>query len=302
MLLNIPATINSQMETFLSFMRDVKKSSSNTLQAYVRDLDRFSAFCSAIGLNSFTEVEKDHVNDYKEYMHEQGFSTSSVSRALSAVRSLLQHLITLGEMESNPAREIHNDKTYKKIPIVLTNDEVDRLLSQPSGKDAKGIRDRAMLELLYATGIKASELIEMNINDVNIQLSIVKCTKGGKERIIPLYPLAVKHLADYINGARKLLVLTPDESALFVNVSGERMTRQGLWKILKTYASEAKILNEITPHTLRHSFAAHLLQNGADIHEIQEILGHSDISSTQRYAQCLKMYHKRSYVKYHPRA
>lgn len=302
MLLDISETITNQKDNFISYMRDTKKSSPNTLQAYIRDLDRFSAFCTAIGLKSFTEVEKDHVNDYKGYMNEEGFSASTVSRALSAVRSLLQHLISLGEMDHNPAREIHNDKSFKTTPVVLTNNEIERLLSQPSGKDAKSIRDRAMMELLYATGIKASELIEMNVTDVNIQLSFVKCAKGGKERIIPLYPLAVKNLAEYINGARKLLILTPDEPALFVNVSGERMTRQGLWKILKTYASEAQILTAITPHTLRHSFAAHLLQNGADIHEIQEILGHSDISSTQRYAQYLKVYHKKRYMKYHPRA
>lgn len=294
--------IKEQQNTFITYMRDVKKSSPNTVQAYVRDLDRFAAFCTTIGLSSFTELVKEHVNDYKEYLNESGFSSSSVSRSLSAVRSLLQHMISLGEIDYNPAREVHNDKNHISVPRVLTNAEVERLLSQPSGKDAKSIRDKAMMELLYATGIKASELIDLNISDVNLSLSIIKCSKGDKERHIPLYPLAVKNLADYINGARKLLILTPDENALFVNVSGERMTRQGLWKILKTYAAEANIINEITPHSLRHSFAAHLLQNGADIHEIQEVLGHSDISSTQRYAQRLKVYHKRRYMKYHPRA
>ena len=298
----VTASITTQQNDFITYMRDTKKSSPNTIQAYLRDLDRFAAFCTAIGISSFCDVIKEHVNDYKLYLNERGFSPASVSRSLSAVRSLLQYMLSQGEIDHNPAREIHNDKSNLSTPRVLTNAEVERLLSQPSGKDAKSIRDKAMMELLYATGIKASELVELNIGDVNLSLSIIKCSKGDKERHIPLYPLAVKNLAEYINGARKLLVLTPDESALFVNISGERMTRQGLWKILKTYAAEANILNEITPHSLRHSFAAHLLQNGADIHEIQEVLGHSDISSTQRYAQRLKVYHKRRYMKYHPRA
>lgn len=302
MLIEIPDTIKNQKENFISYVRDTKKASNNTIQAYIRDTDRFAAFCSVIGLNSFTDVKTEHVNDYKEYMHDQGFSAASVSRALSAIRGLYQYFISLEKMDHNPAREIHNDKPKKATPVVLSIEEIERLLSQPSGKDAKSIRDKAILELLYATGIKASELIEMNVTDVNVPLSIVKCKKSGKERIIPLYPLAVKNLSEYINGARKLLVLSPDETALFVNVSGDRLTRQGLWKILKTYASSANIMTLITPHTLRHSFAAHLLQNGADIHEIQEILGHSDISSTQRYAKNLKIYHKRKYMRYHPRA
>jgi len=159
-----------------------------------------------------------------------------------------------------------------------------------------------MLELLYATGIKVTELINLNLDDVNIQLSFVRCGCESKERFIPLYPIAVKSLINYIDKSRKLLVLHIDEPALFVNIAGERMTRQGFWKILKNYAASAKIFKDITPHTLRHSFAAHLLENGADIHDIKEILGHSDISSTQRYAQFLKNKMKNSYMKYHPRA
>lgn len=302
MLIDIPDSLQIHLDNFIDYLRDKKNSSPNTLQAYLRDINRFASFCTYIGITSFKSINSVHVEDYKAYLNEERFSSATVSRSLSAVRSLMQFLISDGVLDSNPAREIHNDKPSKDAPVVLTNEEVERLLSQPSTKDAKGIRDRAMLELLYATGIKASELIGMNLSDVNLSLSFVKCSNGGKERIIPLYPLAVKSLAEYINGARKLLVLTPDEQALFVNVSGERMTRQGLWKIIKTHASDAKITKKITPHTLRHSFAVHLLTNGADIHEIQEILGHSDISSTQRYAQSFKIYHRRRYVKYHPRA
>jgi len=298
----IVSELNVQQTEFIEYMRDIKKSSNNTVQAYIRDLDRFCSFSEMVGLTSYIDVTKDHVDAYKAFLNKEGYSPASVSRSLSAVRSLLQYLVTRGDIPYNPAREIHNEKSYRCGTTILTGKEIEKLLAQPSGKDPKSIRDKAMLELLYATGLKASELIDMNINDINLQLSIVRCVKGNKERIIPIYPLAVKSLAEYINGARKLLILTPDEEALFVNVSGERMTRQGLWKIIKIYAYDAQIFTPITPHTLRHSFAAHLLQNGADIHDIQEILGHSDISSTQRYAQFLKTYHQKNYIKYHPRA
>lgn len=303
MIANVTADIlQTQIEEFISYLRDTKKSSDNTLQAYIRDLDKFYVFVIESGLSNLTDVDKELVGEFKTKLRRSGLSSSTVSRTLSAVRSMMQYFVSLDILSYNPAREIHNDRSRKKIPRVLTSKEVEKLLSQPSGKDHKSVRDKAMLELLYATGIKASELIELDVSDVNLQLSIIRCTKGDKERVIPLYPIATKSLSEYINSARKMLVLNPDEKALFVNVSGDRMTRQGLWKILKVYASEAEIYSDITPHTLRHSFAAHLLENGADIHDIQEILGHSDISSTQRYAQFLKDYHRKNYMKFHPRA
>lgn len=301
----VTATANMlqiQLDEFISYLKETKKASANTLQAYIRDLNKFAQYISCLGVGSFAEISKNDVNDFKAQLKESGLSSATVSRTLSAVRSMMQYFVSLNVIDHNPAREIHNDKARKNAPVVLSNREIEKLLAQPSGKDYKSIRDKAMLELLYATGIKATELIEMNITDVNLQLSIIKCTKGEKERVIPLYPIAAKSLAEYINTARKMLILDKNEKALFVNVSGERMTRQGLWKILKVYAYEAEIYTDITPHTLRHSFAAHLLENGADIHDIQEILGHSDISSTQRYAQFLKDYHKKSYMKFHPRA
>lgn len=291
-----------QLDEYIEYLKDTKKASNNTLQAYVRDLDKFYIYVSELGLSTFADVDKELVDGFKSMLNKNGLSSSTVSRSLSAVRSLMQYFVSLELLSFNPAREIHNDKARKKAPVVLTSREIEALLAQPSGKDHKSVRDKAMLELLYATGIKATELIELDLSDVNLQLSIIKCTHGQKERIIPLYPIAAKCLAEYINSARRMLVLNPEEKALFVNVAGERMTRQGLWKILKVYAHEANIYHEITPHTLRHSFAAHLLENGADIHDIQEILGHSDISSTQRYAQFLKDYHKKSYMKFHPRA
>ena len=294
--------LTATRDRFIEFLKETKKSSQNTLLAYVRDIDKFYNYARLVGIKEFAHISKETVEEYKRYLGTSGLSAPSVSRALSALRGLLQYLVSLGNIDSNPAKEIHNDKTRKTPPSILTNKEIETLLSQPNGKDAKSLRDKAMLELLYATGIKVSELIDLDLSDINLQLSIVRCVKGDKERVIPLYPLAAKAISDYIQNARMLLVFKQDEQALFVNVSGERMTRQGLWKIIKGYAESAKIHSTITPHTLRHSFAAHLLQNGADIHDIQEILGHTDISSTQRYAQFLKDYHKKNYMKFHPRA
>lgn len=267
-----------------------------------RDMQKFFDYAEEFGIASFDRVTAADVSSYKQYLLRRGLSASSVSRSLSALRGLYQYLISVGATDHNPAREIPNDKVAKKGPQVLTNKEIELLLSQPSPNDLKGIRDKAMLELLYATGIKVSELVSLDVDDVNLSLSFIKCGNGGKERFIPVYPLALKALTNYLEFSRRLLVVHPDERALFVNVNGDRMTRQGFWKLLKQYAESAKIYKDITPHTLRHSFAAHLLENGADIHDIKEILGHADISSTQRYAQFLKDKMKNSYMKFHPRA
>ncbi len=294
--------MTSQYTEYIDYLKNVKKSSDNTLQAYVRDLKKFLDYAYAEKIKDFTVVNTDTVADYKEHLNSLGLSPASVSRSLSALRSLFQYLISNGVVEHNPAREIPNDKLEKKGPQVLTVKEIEKLLAQPDTNDVKGKRDKAMLELLYATGIKVSELVALDIDDINLQLSFVRCGTGDKERFVPLYPLALRAVSAYLDTARKLLVMHPDERALFVNVQGERMTRQGFWKILKSYAESAKIQKDITPHTLRHSFAAHLLENGADIHEIQEILGHSDISSTMRYAQLIKNKINNGYIKFHPRA
>lgn len=289
-------------DKFISYLCDVKKSSQNTLDAYRRDLGSFLKYAEREFINSFSDVTVESVEGYKQYLTQKGLSSSSTSRSLSALRSLFQYLIMESIADSNPAREIPNDKYEKKGPQVLTNKEIEILLSQPSLDDTKGIRDKAMLEVLYATGIKVSELISLDVDDVNLNMSFIRCAKNDRERFIPMYPIAVKSLSNYLESSRKLLIVNKDEKALFVNISGNRMTRQGFWKILNIYAKQAKIYKQITPHSLRHSFAAHLLENGADIHDIQEILGHSDISSTQRYAQFLKDRMKNSYMKFHPRA
>ncbi len=293
---------NSQLNSYFLYLKDVKKSTDNTIQAYRRDLEKFLNYACENDISDFSCVNSDIVADFKCYLSNKGLSASSVSRTLSSLRSLFQFFISEGLCESNPAKLIHNDKVEKKELTVLTSKEVDALLAQPDVSDIKGMRDKAMLELLYATGIKVSELIGLNIDDFNFQLSFIRCGEGDKERFIPLYPIAAKSISNYIEKSRKLLVVGESEAALFVNTVGERLTRQGFWKILKAYASNAGINKSITPHTLRHSFAAHLLENGADIHDIQVILGHSDIASTQIYAQYLKDKMKNSYIKFHPRA
>lgn len=294
--------ITTQLNSFFVYLKDSKKASANTIQAYTRDLEKFIDYASANNISDFKSVDSDIIADFKTNLTSKGLSPSSVSRTLSSMRSLFKFLIQIGICENNPAKAIHNDKVDKKELNVLTSKEIELLLSQPDGNDTKGMRDKAMLEIIYATGIKVSELINLSIDDFNYQLSYIRCGDGDKERFIPLYPVACKALITYIEKSRKLLVNDPNERTLFVNVTGEKMTRQGFWKILKAYASAANIKKDITPHALRNSFATHLLENGADIHDIQVILGHSDIASTQRYAQFLRNKMKNSYIKFHPRA
>lgn len=292
----------SQLNTYFDYLHDVKKSSSNTLQAYQRDLQKFVDYLNDIEIDDFADVNPEIIANFKQHLNSIGLSSPSVSRTLSSMRGLYQFFVMNGICDSNPAKVVHNDKVEKKEIAVMTAREVEALLSQPDTNDIKGIRDKAMLELLYATGIKVSELIGLNVEDFNSQLSFIRCGEGDKERFIPIYPVAAKAVVSYLEKSRKMLVSDQNERALFVNVTGEKMTRQGFWKILKAYAAKANIKKSITPHTLRNSFASHLLENGADIHDIQLILGHSDIASTQRYAQFLKDKMKNSYIKFHPRA
>ncbi len=294
--------LTTQLNNFFVYLRDTKKSSDNTIQAYRRDLDKFVVFISECKIDNFLDVDPELIGEFKDHLSKCGLSSSSISRTLSSIRTLFQFFVADGLCESNPAKMVHNDKAAKKNLTILTAKEVETLLSLPDTSEIKGIRDKAMLEILYATGIKVSELINLNVDDFNSQLSFIRCGENDKERFIPLYPVAAKAVIAYIEKSRKFFVISSEETALFVNINGERLTRQGFWKILKAYASDAGINKPITPHTLRHSFATHLLENGADIHDIQVILGHSDIASTQIYAQYLKDKMKKSYIKFHPRA
>ena len=298
----VASQLTIQLNRYLAYLRDEKHSPSNTVQAYRRDLEKFFGYAATRDIRSFSQLNEEDVEEYKLYLNAQGLSSSSVSRSLSSLRGLFQYLLSVGLADTNPAKNVHNDKVVRKELNVLTSKEVEALLSQPDVNDIKGIRDKAMLELLYATGIKVSELIGLDLKDLNLSVSCIHCGEGENERLIPLYPVALKAVTTYLEKSRVILAASTDEVALFVNLFGERLSRQGFWKILKSYVASAKITKDITPHTLRHSFATHLLENGADIHDIQEILGHRDLSSTQRYAQYLKDKMKNSYMKFHPRA
>ena len=291
-----------QLNRYLEHLQKTKGSSSNTLQAYRRDIEKFLDFASMRELYSFSNVTEEDVEAYKSHLSSIGLSNSSVGRSLSSLRGIFQFLIGQGLIDRNPAKGIHNDKVLKKELNILSSTEIDALLSQPDETDPKGIRDKAMLELLYATGIKVSELIGLDVADVNLSVGCIRCGVGDTARTIPLYTVALAAVTRYLRTARNVLSFGSEETALFLNLSGERLSRQGFWKILKGYAQSAHITKDITPHSLRHSFATHLLENGADLHDIQEVLGHRDISSTQRYAQYLKDKLKDSYMKFHPRA
>ena len=291
-----------ELKRYERSLSDVKHASANTISSYVRDVRQFASYLTETFACGLRDAQREQICEYLRWMQEQGKSASTVSRAAASLKNFYAFLLEQNEIESNPVFDISTEKAEKKLPQILTNEEVELLLSQPKCTDAKGYRDKAMLELLYATGIRVSELISLDLNDVNLTGEYVRCVSKGRERIIPLYSAAVKALSDYIHSIRPNMIADLNERALFVNMNGERMSRQGFWKLIKHYQKTAKIDKEITPHTLRHSFATHLLENGADLQSIQEMLGHSDISSTQVYAQLVKQHLKSVYKKYHPRA
>lgn len=290
------------IENFTAYLTDVKKASQNTLSSYLRDIRQFADYLDTHVGDTLDHVNDEELSTYVSWLRGNGKSVATVSRAIASIKCFYSWMVTEGTIAESPAAKLTPDKTAQKLPQILTSKEVELLLEQPSCTDAKGYRDRAMLELLYATGIRVSELISLNITDVNTTAGMICCRNKGKERYIPLYPTAVKALSEYIEFVRPQMIALPTELALFVNVSGERMSRQGFWKIIKSYQQKAHIEKTITPHTLRHSFAAHLLENGADIRSIQEMLGHADISSTQIYSQLVKKQLKDVYNKAHPRA
>lgn len=283
------------------YLAERKKASPNTLSSYLRDIRQYLAWLSEEGLTPEQAAQSD-VERYIKVLTSKGKSAATVTRSLASLKSFYTYLLGTGRVLVNPAKGPAPAKVERKLPHILTAKEVELFLEQPDASDAKGCRDLAMLELLYATGIRVSELIGLNLDNVNLSASFIRCSSRGKERIIPLYPAAVRALQDYLEHVRPQVIEHVDERALFVNMNGERMSRQGFWKIIKHYQETAGIQKDITPHTLRHSFAAHLLENGADLHSIQEMLGHADISSTQIYAQLVNQKLKDVYQKAHPRA
>ncbi|HOJ12316.1 MAG TPA: site-specific tyrosine recombinase XerD [Clostridiales bacterium] len=290
------------VQKYIDYLENGRQLANNTLQSYKRDLEQYISYLNEMNLCNINATDKTTVINYLLHLQKKGRATSTISRNLASIRSFYQYLAKSNIIDTDPTLELESPKVEKKLPQILSPQEVELLLEQPKCIDLKGYRDKAMLELLYATGIRVSELINLDCSDINYDLSYIKCNNGVKERVIPIGSLAIKALQDYLLKARKNMIRNNDEKALFININGKRLTRQGFWKIIKQYKNQAKIGKDITPHTLRHSFAAHLLENGADLRSIQEMLGHSDISSTQIYAQIARNRIKEVYKKTHPRA
>ena len=288
-------------EEYAVYLEREKKAAPNTQSSYLRDVRQFLQWVEEIGVTVEGTTQSD-VERYIRHLSAQHKSAATVTRSLASLKSFFQFLADRGYVASNPARGLAPARVERKLPQILTSQEVELFLEQPDPADPKGCRDKAMVELLYATGIRVSELIGLDVEHLNLSAGFVRCTGRDRERVIPLYPAAVRALGDYLEHVRPQMVENPEEKALFVNMSGERMSRQGFWKIIKHYQEKAGIQKDITPHTLRHSFAAHLLENGADLRSIQEMLGHADISSTQIYTQIVNQKLKQVYQKAHPRA
>lgn len=290
-----------QLKYFFDFLENDKKLSDNTLQSYKRDLKQFKRYIEACEIN-YNHVKEEDIKDYIKELQEEGKKASSISRCIASIRSFYQFVLKRKKIKVDPTANIQSPKIEKRVPSVLTSKEVELLLDQPKDVDLKGTRDKAMLEFAYATGMRVTEIISLNIDDVNLEEGYVTCKTGNKQRTIPLGTMSLNALKEYVDDARDVLIKNDDEKALFVNVNGGRLTRQGFWKIIKYYKEQAHITKDITPHVLRHSFATHLLQNGADLKAIQAMLGHSDISSTQVYMQFQDGALKDVYHKAHPRA
>ena len=290
------------ISAYENHLSKVKQASSNTVASYLRDVRQFSEWLRQSEDQDILEVQQLNIRAYLDHLSEDGRSSATLSRTLASIKNFYAYLMSAGFIDQTPVVDVHVDRGEKKLPQILTGREIELLLQQPALTDAKGYRDKAMLETMYATGIRVTELIELNVDDVNLDMGLIKCGPSNKSRSIPLYPAALKALSAYLWHVRSSMLASPNEKALFVNISGTRMSRQGFWKILKHYQTTAHIEKEITPHTLRHSFAVHLLENGADLGSVQELMGHSDISSTQMYTQMVNQKLKSVYEKCHPKA
>ncbi|WP_110953151.1 site-specific tyrosine recombinase XerD [Anaerosinus massiliensis] len=291
------------VDQFINYLAVDRGLAKNTLESYGRDLRQFQRYLENGKFENIQDSSRTTIIDYLNNLKLQGKAVSTISRNIAALKAFYQYLVKENYLENDPAEKIETPKLEKRLPKILSISEVEELLKQPNVRLSVGLRDKAMLEVLYATGIRVSEIVALNISDINLDMGYVKCYgKGSKERIVPLGSIAVKSVHEYINKGRSKIVRTYEEPALFLNHHGNRLTRQGFWKIIKKYAGQAKIIKEITPHTLRHSFATHLLENGADLRSVQEMLGHADISTTQIYTQVTKNPLKEVYDRAHPRA
>lgn len=290
------------IQAYENYLTKVKQASANTTSSYMRDIRQFADWLRNFENLDVLEAQQPNISSYMDYLASVGKSNATISRSLASLKNFYLYLTSSGFLEKNPVVDIHIDRGEKKLPQILTGREVELLLSQPVCVDAKGFRDKAMLEVMYATGMRVTELIDLTVGDVNLAQGIIKCNSSKKTRVIPLYPAALRAVGTYIKDVRPAMIASPDEQTLFVNVNGTQMSRQGFWKILKHYQQTAHIDKDITPHTLRHSFAVHLLENGADLDSLQELMGHCDISSTQLYTQMVNQKIRSVYEKCHPKA
>ena len=290
-----------EIQEFIDYLHNTRGTSKNTEVSYERDLKKLEKYLTEGGFETAEQITSTVLNSYVLYMERKNFAASSISRSIASIRAFFQFLTQKYRWKENPAEKLKAPKIEKKLPDILSVEEVELLLKQPKENTAKGIRDRAMLELLYATGIRVSELISLKVKDINLKLGYLTCSSGERERVIPFGTTAKQAVEHYMEGARKILLGEQESDYLFLNCSGKSMSRQGFWKVLKGYAASAGIQQDITPHTLRHSFAAHLVQNGADLKSVQEMMGHSDISTTQIYMNMNIHKIRDVYMKAHPR-
>ena len=293
--------MEKQIELFLDFIKNEKKLSDNTFQSYKRDILQYKEYIDMNNLD-YSKANEGNIKDYLTYLGDLNKKATTISRHLASIRLFYQYLLKFNKVQEDPTSNVQAPKIDKKAPSILTSEEVTLLLNQPKNVDLKGIRDKAMLEFAYATGMRVTEIISLNVSDINLEEGVVNCKTRTKTRTIPLGKISLNALKEYVENVRDILIKDENEQALFVNINGKRLTRQGVWKIVKFYKEQAHITKEITPHVLRHSFATHLLQNGADLKSIQTMLGHSDISSTQVYMQFQDESLKNIYRKAHPRA
>lgn len=294
--------MKASIDQFLDYLSLERGLSKNTLAAYTRDLNKFTVFLKRRHVLSFKDVKKSDITDFMFLQKDRGLAANSVARGLAAMKVFFRFLAREGFLKSDIASIIETPKLWKNLPDAISLHEVDRLLSAPNPRDWMGIRDRACMELMYATGLRASEVVGLNMRDVNFGLGILKCLgKGSKERIVPIGKTARIAIKRYIDKVRPKLAKSGSESGLFLTRLGRKMSRQTLWKIMKRYAKKARINKDIKPHTLRHSFATHLLERGADLRSVQEMLGHANISTTQIYTHINRERLKSIHRKFHPR-
>lgn len=293
--------MEKEINAFITYLHNVKNTSNNTELSYKRDLEKVKQFMASRGIVEAKDVSAKDLSDYVKYLEDNRFAAATVSRNIASLKAFYHFMVEEGIVAEDISEKLKAPKIEKKLPSIMSPDEVVRLLEQPSGDSPKEIRDKAMLELLYATGIRVTELITLKVSDVNMQMNFILCKDRNKERIIPFGAAAKNALTRYLDGTREAMLENKSSDVLFANCSGQPMSRQGFWKLIKYYAKRADIKADITPHTLRHSFAAHLVENGADLRSVQEMLGHSDISTTQIYANMNHNHIREVYAKAHPR-